>query len=104
MLNILYPKVTPRASVALTNYSLKNSPNINRTILGSGLDVDFTVNNETNLFGYKVNHQISPLIPITTEQKKFKEIFLYLIVLINMMTLLVSLILHLVKDILALIE
>ena len=42
-LNIAYPKVTPRASVAITNYSLKNSPNINRTILGSGLDVDFTI-------------------------------------------------------------
>ncbi|MDC1065282.1 LPS assembly protein LptD [Candidatus Pseudothioglobus singularis] len=69
-LNILYPKVTPRASVAITNYSLKNSPNINRTILGSGLDVDFTFNNETNLFGYKVNHQISPLISYNYRAKK----------------------------------
>ena len=65
-LNILYPKVTPRASVAITHYSLKNNPNINRTVLGSGVDVDFTVNNETNLFGYKVNHQISPLISLTS--------------------------------------
>jgi LPS-assembly protein len=69
-LNINYPKVTPRASLALTNYSLKNSPNINRTILGSGLDVDFTVNNETNLFGYKANHQISPLISYNYRAKK----------------------------------
>jgi len=69
-LNIIYPKVTPRASVSITNYSLKNSPNINRTILGSGLDVDFTINNETNLFGYKVNHQISPLISYNYRAKK----------------------------------
>ena len=33
-LNIEYPTITPRASVAITNYSLKNNPNINRTILG----------------------------------------------------------------------
>ncbi|MDC3245648.1 LPS assembly protein LptD [Candidatus Pseudothioglobus singularis] len=70
VLNIIYPKVTPRASVAITNYSLKNSPNINRTILGSGLDVDFTINNETNLFGVQVNHQISPLISYNYRAKK----------------------------------
>ena len=69
-LNIIYPKITPRASVAITHYSLKNNPNINRTILGSGLNVDFTVNNETNLFGYKVNHQISPLISYNYRAKK----------------------------------
>ncbi|MDC0910604.1 LPS assembly protein LptD [Candidatus Pseudothioglobus singularis] len=69
-LNILYPKITPRASVAITHYSLKNNPNINRTILGSGLNVDFTVNNETNLFGYKVNHQITPLISYNYRAKK----------------------------------
>ena len=69
-LNINYPKVTPRASVAITNYSLKNSPNINRTVLGSGLDVNFSVNNETTLFGYKVNHQISPLISYNYRAKK----------------------------------
>ena len=69
-LNINYPKVTPRASVAITNYSLKNSPNINRTILGSGLDVDFTINNGTNLFGYEVNHQISPIISYNYRAKK----------------------------------
>jgi len=69
-LNISFPRVTPRASVAITNYSLKNSPNINRTILGSGLDVDFTIYNETNLFGYKVNHQISPIISYNYRAKK----------------------------------
>ena len=69
-LNINYPIVTPNASVAITNYSLKNSPNINRTILGSGLNVDFTINNETNLFGYKVNHQISPLVSYNYRAKK----------------------------------
>ena len=69
-LNINYPRVTPNASVATTHYSLKNSPNINRTIFGSGLNVDFTVNNETNLFGYQVNHKISPLISYNYRAKK----------------------------------
>ncbi|MBT4911477.1 MAG: LPS-assembly protein LptD, partial [Alphaproteobacteria bacterium] len=69
-LNIDYPKVTPRASAAITNYSLKNNPNINRIILGSGLDVDFTLNNKTNLFGYEVDHQISPLISYNYRAKK----------------------------------
>jgi LPS-assembly protein len=69
-LNILYPKITPRASVAITHYSLKNNPNINRTVLGSGVNVDFTLNNETTLFGYKVNHQISPLISYNYRAKK----------------------------------
>ncbi|MDC0075017.1 LPS assembly protein LptD [Candidatus Thioglobus sp.] len=69
-LNIQYPKVTPRASIAITNYSLKNNPNINRTIFGSGLDIDFTTQKETSLFGYQVNHQISPIITYNYRAKK----------------------------------
>ncbi len=69
-LNILYPKVTPRASIAITHYSLKNNPNINRTILGSGLDIDFTIKNETSILGYKVNHRITPLISYNYRAKK----------------------------------
>jgi len=61
-LNIKYPLITPRASVSITNYSLKNSPNINRTIFGSGLDLDFTINSEGSLFGYEVNHVFTPLV------------------------------------------
>jgi LPS-assembly protein len=69
-LNIDYPKITPKASVAITNYSLKNSPNINRTVFGSGLDIDFTINNPSSIFGYKVNHRISPLISYSYRAKK----------------------------------
>ncbi|MDB4026321.1 LPS assembly protein LptD [Candidatus Thioglobus sp.] len=69
-LNIEYPTITPRASVAITNYSLKNNPNINRTILGSGLDVDFTVNIPTSMFGYQANHRITPLISYNYRAKK----------------------------------
>jgi len=61
-LNIEFPQVTPRASVAITNYSLKNNPNINRTVFGSGLDIDFTKVKNTSLFGYEVHHKISPVI------------------------------------------
>ena len=69
-LNIDYPKITPKASVAITNYSLKNSPNINRTVFGSGLDIDFTINNPSSIFGYKVNHRITPLISYNYRAKK----------------------------------
>ena len=69
-LNIEYPKITPRASVAITNYSLKNNPNINRTILGSGLNIDFTFNIPTSMFGYKANHRITPLISYNYRAKK----------------------------------
>ena len=69
-LNIEYPKITPRASVAITNYSLKNNPNINRTILGSGLDIDFTIILPTSMFGYQANHRITPLISYNYRAKK----------------------------------
>jgi len=69
-LNIEYPIITPRASVAFTNYSLKNNPNINRTILGSGLDIDFTVNIPSSMFGYEANHRITPLISYNYRAKK----------------------------------
>ena len=69
-LNIQYPKITPRASIAITNYSLKNNPNINRTIFGSGLNIDFTTQKETSLFGYQVNHQLSPKITYNYKAKK----------------------------------
>jgi LPS-assembly protein len=69
-LNINYPKVTPRSSVAITNYSLKNSPNINRLIFGSGLDIDFTTTKNTSIFGYEVNHKFSPLITYNYRAKK----------------------------------
>ena len=69
-LNIEYPIITPRASVAITNYSLKNNPNINRTILGSGLDIDFTINIPTSIFGYEATHRITPLISYNYRAKK----------------------------------
>jgi LPS-assembly protein len=61
-INVKYPKITPSASIAFTNYSLKNTPDINRTIFGSGLDIDFTFNTKSNLFGFDVNNRISPKI------------------------------------------
>jgi len=69
-LNIEYPKITPNASIKITNYSLKNNPNINRTILGSGLDIDFTVINQSSVFGLEANHRITPLITYNYRAKK----------------------------------
>ena len=69
-LNIEYPKITPKANVTITNYSLKNNPNINRTVFGSGLDIDFTINKPSSIFGYKANHRITPLISYNYRAKK----------------------------------
>ena len=69
-LQVKYPKVTPNVNVSITNYSLKNNPNINRTIFGTGLVIDFTTNKKSSLFGYKVNHQIRPLITYNYRAKK----------------------------------
>jgi len=69
-LDVKYPQITPKASISVTNYTLKNNPNINRTILGTGLDIDFTTNNKSSLFGYKVNHKVSPLITYNYREKK----------------------------------
>ena len=69
-LNIEYPIITPKTSILFTNYSLKNNPNINRTVLGAGLDIDFTINNPNNIFGYEVNHRITPLISYNYRAKK----------------------------------
>jgi len=69
-LNVDYPKITPKASVAITNYSLKNNPNINRIVLGSGLDIDFTINFPSSMFGYEANHRITPLISYNYRAKK----------------------------------
>jgi len=67
---IKYPIITPNASINLTKYSLKNSPNISRTVFGSGLNVDFTFNNKTKIFGYEANHRITPLISYNYRAKK----------------------------------
>ena len=57
-----FPVITPSASISMTSYSLKTSPNIDRTIFGAGLKVDFTTIRKSNLFGYPVNHSIAPII------------------------------------------
>ena len=69
-LKIKYPRITPSASISLTNYSLDNSPNINRTIFGSGLNIDFTTSKRRTLFGYDVNNQISPIVTYNYRAKK----------------------------------
>ena len=69
-LAVKFPIITPSANVNITQYSLKTSPNINRTILGSGLDIDFTTVRQTNLFGIKSNHRVSPKITYNKREKK----------------------------------
>jgi LPS-assembly protein len=71
-LSFKYPQITPRVSASFTNYSLKNSPNINRTILGSGLDIDFTYSNNSSLFGYDVRHEVRPMITYNYRAKKIQ--------------------------------
>ncbi|MGY9042174.1 MAG: LPS-assembly protein LptD, partial [Alphaproteobacteria bacterium] len=69
-LAIKFPVITPSASVNVTKYSLKTSPNINRTIFGSGLGIDFSTVRKTNLFGIEANHRISPKITYNYRAKK----------------------------------
>ena len=65
-----FPTITPKASVAITNYSLKNSPNINRTIFGTGVDIDFHTTRKGSFFGRATNHRISPIISYNYRAKK----------------------------------
>jgi len=69
-LAIKFPVITPKASIGITNYALKNNPNINRTILGSGLTIDLTTSRQTSLFGKETNHRISPIISYNYRAKK----------------------------------
>ena len=69
-LAIKFPVITPSANVNLTKYSLKTSPNINRTIFGSGLVIDFTTKRQTNLFGFEASHRITPKITYNYRAKK----------------------------------
>ena len=67
---VRFPIITPSVNASITSYGLKNNNNINRTILGSGLNIDFTTNRQSNLFGKEVNHQISPVIAYNYRAKK----------------------------------
>ena len=67
---IKFPLITPNASVNITKYSLKNSPDITRTILGSGLSVDFTTYRESNIFRKEAIHTISPIVTYRYRAKR----------------------------------
>jgi LPS-assembly protein len=69
-LNTKFPIITPNISAKLTNYSLDKSSNINRTILGTGVEVDFTTSKNKIIFGKEVKHRISPIISYNYRQKK----------------------------------
>ncbi|MDB9865695.1 LPS assembly protein LptD [Candidatus Thioglobus sp.] len=69
-LAVKFPVITPSANVNVTKYSLKTSPNINRTIFGSGLGIDFTTTRKTNLFGFEASHRITPKITYNYRAKK----------------------------------
>ena len=71
-LAIKFPVITPSANVNLTKYSLKTSPNINRTIFGSGLVIDFTTKRQTNFFGFEAIHRITPKITYNYRAKKIQ--------------------------------
>ena len=65
-----FPVITPNANILLTNYSLKNNTNINRIIFGTGIDMDFTINKNIELFGNKINHRITPIISYNYRARK----------------------------------
>ena len=69
-LGINYPTITPKAGITITQYALKNNPNILRKISNYGLDIDFTKNYSSSMFGFEANHKISPLISYNYRARK----------------------------------
>jgi len=68
-----FPIITPNANISLTHYNLNNSSsNITRTIGGGGVNIDFSINNKTNLFGKEVNHRLSPIIQYSYRAKELQ--------------------------------
>ncbi len=68
-----FPIITPNANISLTHYNLNNSSNnITRTIGGGGVNIDFSINNKTNLFGKEVDHRLSPRIQYSYRAKELQ--------------------------------
>ena len=65
-----FPIITTRANVALTYYKLDNNDNINRTIAGTGVDLDFPFISQGNLYGSEVKHTLTPKISYNYRAKE----------------------------------
>jgi len=65
-----FPNITARANISSTYYRLDNSNNINRTIVGAGVDLAFPFKNQGNLYGSKVNHKLTPKISYNYRAKE----------------------------------
>jgi len=70
VLSSRFPVITTRANVGSTYYRLDNSSNINRTIAGTGVDLAFPFISQGNLYGSKVNHQLTPKISYNYRAKE----------------------------------
>lgn len=65
-----FPIITTRANVSSTFYRLDNSNNINRTIAGTGVDIAFPFITQSNVYGSKINHQLTPKISYNYRAKE----------------------------------
>jgi len=65
-----FPVISTRANVGSTYYRLENSNNINRTIAGAGFDLSFPFKSQSNLYGTKVNHILTPTITYNYRAKE----------------------------------
>ncbi len=72
ILSSKFPIITTRANVDSTYYRLDNSDNINRTIVGTGVDFTFPFQSQGNLYGSQVNHTLTPKISYNYRAKEIQ--------------------------------
>ena len=65
-----FPVITTRANASSTYYRLDNSNNINRSIIGSGVDIAFPFKSQGSLYGSKINNTLTPIISYNYRAKE----------------------------------
>jgi len=71
-LSTKFPVVTTRANVSNTHYELKNKNNINRTVVGAGMDFAFPFISQSELFNAQVIRTITPKISYNYKAKELQ--------------------------------
>lgn len=69
-LNLIFPEVTTRADVGMTNYVLDNSNNITRTSAGFGAGLAFPFTGQTQLLSSDIVHQFTPRVSYNYRAKQ----------------------------------
>jgi len=67
-----FPLITSRANVSNTHYELNNKDNINRTVVGAGVDLSFPFISQRELFDAQVTRTITPKISYDYRAKELQ--------------------------------